>query len=315
MPIYSSLLHLGLAKEVTQGTPVAAASWLPVDANAKPEDVVKWIEDKGLRGAPVEPMAVYQGPMSSTFAADCMFYPDVPPNFLMALLGTDTLVGTVAPYTHTFTLAKVQPPSYTLSFFNGNDERQYPGSMLDELSLKWAIDGALMASTKWVGWPSVTTAATTPTIGTSAPFLGWEASCKIGGAVNANLIGFDWTGKRKGDVQWAAATTQTPKFTYAGPLGVTGKLTFVPEDETEFNYMVNNTQPAVLITLTAPNSGPTLVIQMSKVNFAKTTPSFSKDYVEYDSDIAAYPNATDAGTGAPISPVQFVLTNSQAAAY
>jgi hypothetical protein len=315
MPLQSSLIHLGLAKETTQGTPVAPTVWIPVDNNVKAQDDIKWIEDKGVRGAPVSPVNLYQGPMSSSFQADAMFYPDVTAHWIMALLGMDTVTGSVSPYTHTFTLAQSQPPSYTLSFFNGYNERQYPGSMIEELGLKWAIDGALMASSKWVGWPSVVGTTSTPAFGTVNPFLAWEASLMIGGSVNPRLIGFDWSGKRKGSTQWAANNTQKPAFTFVGPLEVSGKLTFAIQDDTELLYMLNNTQPSVVLTLTAPNSGPTLKIQMSKCAFTKPGPSFSKDFVEYDFDIQALPNTTDAGSGSPISPVQFVLTNAQSTAY
>lgn len=316
MPIYSSLLHLGIAKEVTQGTAVVPTSWTPITNNAKPEDITKWIEDKGIRGAPVSPIATYPGPKSSTFAADGMFYPDVPPNFLVALLGTDTVTGTAVPYTHTVTLAQAQPPSYTLSLFNGYNERQYPGSMLEELGLKWAVDGALEYTTKWVGWPSAVGTTSVPVIGTTPPWLAWQSTMTIGGIANARLIGFDWTAKRKGDVVTPANNSQTPAFTYLGPLAVTGKLTFAIQDDTELTYLLNNTQPAVLITLTQPGTnGPTLRIQMSKCAFTKATPSFTKDWVEYDMEISALPNSSDSGSGSPISPVQFIVTNAQATAY
>lgn len=286
-----------------------------MENNLKDEDVIKWIEDKGLRGAPVSPIAQYQGPISSTVDFGTMFYPDVPPNLLMALLGTDTVTGTTPDFIHTFTLASGQPPSYTLSVYNGFNERQYPGCMLDELQLKWAIDGALMISSKWVGWPSAVGTTSTPVMGTIDPFLGWQAALTIGGTANVHLIGFDLTAKRKGDVQWAANNSQKPAFTYVGPLDVTAKLTFAIIDDTELTQMLTNTQPAVVMTLTAPNAGPSLKIQMSKCAFNKKASSYSKDYVEADYDVQALPSAADAGTGSPISPIQFVLTNSQTATY
>lgn len=316
MPLSSSLIQVGLAKEATQGVPVAASIWIPVESNIKDEDVIKWIEDKGLRGAPVEPIAQYQGPISSTVDFTAMFYPDTVPNLLMALMGSDAVTGTAAPYTHTITLSAIQPPSYTLTVYNGFNQRQYPGCMIDDLQLKWAMEGAMTAAAKWVGWPSdAVSGAPSSAFSSTNPLLGWQASLTIGGAVNGRLLGFDWTGKRKGDIQWAANNTQKPSFTYAGPLGVSGKLTFAIADDTELNYMLANTQPSVVLTLTAPNGGPTLKIQMSKCGFNKKAPSYTKDYIEVDYDIMAMPNTTDAGVGSPISPVQFVVTNSQSAAY
>lgn len=315
MPLNSNLIHVGLAKEQTQGTPVDPTAWFPVENNIKDEDVIKWIEDKGLRGAPVDPIAQYQGPMSSSVDFDAMFYPESLGNALMALMGTDTVTGAAVPYSHAITLAQDQPPSYTLSVYNGFNERQYPGSMIDELQLKYAIDGALTASTKWIGFPSVVGVTSVPSFGMNDPFLGWESALTIAGAADTKLIGFDWTGKRKVIAQWAANNSQKPSFVYSSALGVTGKLTFAVEDDTELTYMLNNTQPAVSIVLTAPNNGPSLTIQMSKCAFTKKAPSYSKEFVEVDYDVTALPNVTDAGTGSPISPVKFILSNSQSTAY
>lgn len=315
MPLYSSKLHLGLAKETTQGTAVAAATWMPVKNNVKAEDVIKWIDDKGLRGAPAMTFGTYQGPMSSEAAVDGdLFWPIACGNLLMAILGQDTVAG-AGPYSHAFTLAAGQPPSYTLALFNGYEERAYPGSMLEELGLKFAVDGGLEWTTKWIGWQSQAATTTTPTIESDAPFLGWEAAITLGGTADVHLTGFDLTLKRKGDLIWAANDSQKPHATFLGPLDVTGKLTFAIDDDTELNEMLNNTQPAAVITLTQPSSGPVLAIQMSKCAFQKLTPSFSKDYVESDYDVTAIANATDAGSGAPASPCKITLTNTQATSY
>jgi hypothetical protein len=315
MPLQSSLIHLGLAKEVTQGTAVVPTVWIPVENNIKDEDVIKWIQDKSLRGAPVANFGEYQGPMSSAVDWDANFYPDTLGHVLMALMGTDTLTGAAAPYSHAFTLAQGQPPSYTQSVYNAFNERQYPGTMLDELQLKWAMGSALVASTKWVGWPSAVGTTSAPTIGTNAPFLPWQTAVTIGGAVNPRVIGFDFTAKRKGDVQFALNNSQKPAFTYVGPIDVSCKATFAIEDDTELTYMLSATQPSLVLALTEPSTNFTLTIQMSKANFQKKTPSYSKDYVEVDYDITAVANATDAGAGSPISPVKFTLVNAQSTAY
>lgn len=315
MPLQSSLLHLGLAKETKQGTAVAPTTWFPVENNIKNEDINHWIEDKGLMGAPVDPIAQYSGPQYSEVDFDAMFYPIGLGNVLMALLGTDTMTGSATPYSHVFSLAQAQPPSYTLSVYNGFNERQYPGSMIDELQLKYATDGALTATTKWVGFPSsVLSTPSTPSLNNVDPFLGWQSSLQIAGAANTQLIGFDLTAKRGAKAQNTSDGKQQPNFVYAGPLSVDGKLTFAIKDDTELQYLLSNTQPTVTLTLTA-SSGDSLAIQMSKCAFSKTTPSYSKEWVEVDYDIKAMPNSTDAGTSGPISPIQFTLQNSQSTAY
>ncbi|WDL97800.1 phage tail tube protein [Alicyclobacillus sp. ALC3] len=315
MPLQSSLVHLGLAKETVQGTPVSPTVWVPVENNIKNEDVIHFIDDKSLMGAPVATIGQYAGPASSTVDWDANFYPEALGHAIMGLLGADAVSGTATPYTHVLTLSEAQPPSYTLSVYNGYNERQYPGSMIDELALKYATDGALVATTKWVGFPSVSGTTSTPVLPTDNPLLGWQASLQIATVANTRLIGFDWTGKRATKPVNTSGGTQAPTFVYAGPLDVTGKLTFAIDNETELDYLLNNTQPAVVLTLQAPNSGPSLAIQMSKCAFTKQATSYSKEWVEVDYDIVSVANSSDAGTGGPISPVKFTLINSQSTAY
>jgi len=315
-PLYSSRLHLGLAKEATQGTPVAAAQWVPVHNNAKIEDETKWIDDKSLRGSPAMTFSTWAGPKSSAGQFDSEAYPIFLGELLMALLGVDTVTGSANPYSHAFTLNAGQPPSYTLSFYNGFNERAYPGSMLEELQLKYAMDGALEFSTKWLGWPSSVVTTTTPAVEGTAPFLAWQAALTLGGTANGHLIGMDLTGKRKAEVLTPANDSQVPGATFVGPLDITGKLTFAIADDTEITEMLNDTQPSVSILFSQGVSpAPTLTLQMSKCAFQKVAESFSKDYVAYDFDVLAVANSTDAGAGAPVSPLKATLVNSQTAGY
>ncbi len=315
-PVYSSRIHLGLAKEATQGTSVAATAWTPVHNNIKIEDETKWIDDKSLRGAPAMTFNTWAGPRSSAGQFDGEAYPLFLGQLLMALLGTDAVSGSANPYTHTFTLDGVQPASYTLSLYNGYNERQYPGSMLEELQLKYAMDGVLEFASKWVGWPSATTAPTNPAVETDAPFLGWQGALTLGGAANAKMIGLDLTAKRKGDILTPANNSQVPGATYVGPLDVSGKITFAIADDTELLDMLNDTQPSVSVLFSQGASpAPQLTLQMTKCAFQKVAQSFSKDYVVYDFDFLAAANTTDAGAGSTLSPLKVILVNSQALSY
>src|SRR5947207_547526 len=60
MPKASHLSRLGVAKEVTPGTPVAATAWIPWKT-LTPKDDVNLIEDTGQRGAPVDVFGLYAG--------------------------------------------------------------------------------------------------------------------------------------------------------------------------------------------------------------------------------------------------------------
>ncbi len=237
--------------------------------------------------------AVYEGLNSATYGWDGDFYPDLCPFLFLMLFGQDTVTGTTN-YTHKFQLAAAQPPGYTLSDFNVINERQFAGAMLEQLDLKFAVDGGLEYSAKTSSKSSVVATTTTPTFGTVLPLLGWQAALTIAGVANTDLIGFDMSIKRKSNIITTAQNTQAPKSIVLGPMSVTGKMTFAVEDDTEIGYYLNNTQPAVVITLTQ-SANVVLTLQMSKCVMKKAAYSRSKDYVELDVNYEAVYNATDGG--------------------
>lgn len=292
MPKLTALTHLGIGKEATWGTAVAPTVWLPVK-NPKPEDVTKFIDDKGFRGTMAELYAKYPGLQNATYGWDGDFYPDVCPHLFMMIFGQDTVTGTTT-YTHKFQLSNVQPAGHTLSDFNGINERQFAGAMLEQLDLKFSVDGGLEYTTKANSKTSAIGTTTTPTYGTVNPLLGWQAALTIDGVSNADLIGFDLSIKRKADIVTTAQDTQAPKTIILGPMGVSGKMTFAVEDDTELNYFLQNTQPATVITLTQ-SANVSLTLQMSKCAMSKAAYSRSKDYVELDVNYEGIYNATDAG--------------------
>ncbi|MDI3341828.1 MAG: phage tail tube protein, partial [Sphaerobacter sp.] len=222
------------------------------------------------------------------------FFPDVPPYLLLGILGKDTVTGT-GPYTHSFALLTTGlPPSFTLSDYNGYEERQFAGMRVEQLDLKYSLDGALEYSAKLLGKKSATATTTTPTFGTVPPFLAWQCAVTIGGVSVPRVAGWDMTLQRKSEVLFAANNSQDPRDIFVGPLQVTGKMTAYFEDNTELTHFLSNDQPAVVITLTQ-DANTQMTITMSKCAFSKAAVNRSKDYVMLDMEFEAVHNPTDNG--------------------
>lgn len=81
---------IGLAKEVTQGTYVTPAFYVPA-TNISAEDVFVPIRDESYRNNDTVLQGLYQGPGDSTFAFDMMGYPDALGHLLRASIGPDTV--------------------------------------------------------------------------------------------------------------------------------------------------------------------------------------------------------------------------------
>lgn len=288
------LTFLGLAKEATWGTAAAPTYFVPFK-DAKPEDVIDAIKDQGIRGALAATYNILQGVKRSAMDISGEVYPDIIGLLLLALLGSDTVTGATAPYTHTFKLARTtQPPSLTHSRFDGTNMRQFAGHVGEELSMKWSKGAAIEFSFKSQGKSSAVAITATPTPTTTIPLLGWEFAVTLASVANLNLTGFDFSLKRKLYVQHAANNSQDPTAIVALGLAATGKATFDKADDTELAAFLNNTQPALVLTGTQPTSAYQLIIQMTKCAFIKD-PVTGKEVVQGDVEFEAVDNTTDAG--------------------
>lgn len=299
------LTWLGLAKETTWGTAVAPTYTIPTK-DVKPEDVDAYVKDQGIRGAMAMTYNVIPGVSQSNFEIDGELFPDSFGLLALAILGSDTVTGAAAPYTHSFKLARTsQPPSLTNTWYDGTNIRQFAGQIAEELQIKWSNGGAVEYSFKSQGKTSATATGITPSPGSTVPFVGWEFTCQLAGANNLNLVGFDISIKRKLYVQHPANNSQNPANIIALGLECTGKATFDKVDDTELSAFLNNTQPSLVLTGTQSGSGDELIIQMTKCAFLKD-PITAKEVVQGDVEFEGVDNTTDGG------PVLISLKNAVA---
>lgn len=316
--------YLGIAKEVTKGTPVAPTDYLPVMANSlKPVDIIDPLYDEGLRGSNVKSYAYVPGRTRSTYDfggsvfADAIGYP------IAGLLGDVATVGASAPFTHTMSLensavaaADAQPLSYTLTDFYAAAVRAYPGCQFTDFTLKFNADGMLEYDTKVTGWVSATAATPTPTFSTVLPTQVWQGALTVGGTTITNSISGEISMKRPVTPVYGIATTQAPFNIFVGPLEVTGKLTFIMENDTELTRYLTNTQPALVLNW-AYGAGATAVqIQatLTKGAYVAAASDRGSDFVQISVDINAQANTTDAGATLGYSPIKWVIKNAKPAA-
>lgn len=288
----SALGHLGLAAETTYGTAVAPTVWIPYDT-LKSEDDIKKINDEARRGVVSKTFGVYNATRQGKVEVDCDVYPETLGYFVKAILGGYAVTGT-GPYTHTFSVANVLPPSYTLSDYDALTERQYAGAVINELSLKFDAEDVLKMSAKFMSKASVIGTVSTPTYTATNPFMGFQATLKIGGTSNVNLVGGEYSIKRDVNLLFTANNTQDVAKFSAGRIDVTGKLTFDVEDETELLNYLNGTQPSLEILFTR-DANTTLDIMMSKVDFTKAVVDRGQEYIRLDAEFRAIYNTTDNG--------------------
>jgi len=311
--------YVGIAKETTKGTAVTTpTAYIPVIANTlKPQDMYTPLYDEGLRGSLVKNYNYIQGRVHSTFDfggavfADTVIYP------LAGVLGEDVVSGS-APYVHTLAVknsataaADAQPSAYTLLDFYGANVRTWTGHQFHDFSLKWNADGLLEYDAKSTGWQSATTTTPTPSFSTVLPTAVWYGTVSVGGTTISNNTDGNIDMKRPVTPIYGISNVQTPYSVFVGALEVTGKATFIMENDTQLTNYLTNTQPALVFNWTNGSGASQTSIQatMTKGAYTLAVIERSKDFVEVVVDFNAQGNLTDAGT-VGYSPIKWVVKNA-----
>jgi hypothetical protein len=313
--------YLGIAKEATRGTAVAPTDFIPVMKDAlKPVDIVDPLYDTGLRGSNVLNYNYIPGRTRSTVDFGGAVFADTVGYAIAGVLGSVATTGASAPFTHTISLfnslasgGDVQPISYTLTDFYAVDVRSYPGCQFSDFSLKFNADGMLEYDTKSTGFQSETVSDPTPTFSTVLPTPVWRGTVFIGGsAVSTAMTGnIDMT--RPATPIYGISNTQDPYQVFLGPLEVTGKITFIMDNDTQLLNFLNNTQPEISLNWQYGAGASAVQIRAVLTKGAYTTGVIERgeDFVQVTVDINAQSNTTDAGSSGGFSPIKWTLQNAK----
>jgi hypothetical protein len=313
--------YLGIAKEATRGTAVAPTDFIPVMKDAlKPVDIVDPLYDTGLRGSNALNYNYIPGRTRSTVDFGGAVFADTVGYAIAGVLGSVATTGASAPFTHTISLfnslasgGDVQPISYTLTDFYAVDVRSYPGCQFSDFSLKFNADGMLEYDAKSTGFLSETVSDPTPTFSTVLPTPVWRGTVSIGGsAVSTAMTGnIDMT--RPATPIYGISNTQDPYQVFLGPLEVTGKITFVMDNDSELLNFLNNSQPALVFNWAYGAGAAAVQIQATLTKGAYTTGVIERgeDFVQVTVDINGQSNTTDAGSSGGFSPIKWVLQNAK----
>lgn len=311
------LSFIGLGKETTWNTPVAAATFYPMLPQSIHKPRYEKIEDDGYRGNASRVQAWYQGVgWSEVDWGDLNFYPDDSGVLLMGLLGVDTLSGG-GPFTHTMTLLNTAfPPSYTAVRFTNlvATAEQVGGVYWTELTFKFIAGnpGKLTVNPKGMGTIQGTVTKPSNTYSAAQIYLGWQGALTLNSVANAKILTGTITLKRPVELLFGAANSQNANGANVDQIDVAGTLEFYPTDMTEMNYYLNNTQPPASFLFTSGTN--TMTLQMTKTAWSDPTVlDAGTPYYRLKSSFTAVANATDAGTGN--APLKAVLVNGRAASY
>lgn len=325
----------GVAKELTTtpGTPVAMTNTMPLATDLKWEDKPVYLADKGLRGVMGndsfnEIEGVYFCDVSAMGGAVFM---DTLGFLLGNILGDVVETGTAAPYAHQFSLLNptssaptAQPTTHTWTHYDGPTPtvggRVIPFFCLSQLVISWEYaTGLLMWSGKGQGWKSVAASAR-PTAAASAiqPKAAWIGQFAVGGPVSGtpavNLEKFTLTINRELEQEFMGNGQQNSLMIARGAVSSTWDATWLAQDYTYYNDMINNTQPQIQGVFSTGSAGTLQALQIDaqQAAFEKATQDGSKKMLRWDTSGKNVFNSTNVGASGGSGPVQLTLKNAVA---
>jgi len=313
--------YLGIAKEVTKGTPVAPTDFIPVLASKmKPVDVIGELYDEGLRGSLIKNYNYIPGRSNSTFDFGGPVFPDTFGYVIGGILGSVTTTGSSAPYTHAMTIknatavgADAQPTSFTLTDFYAANVRAYAGIQISDVSLKFTSDGLLDYDAKGTGWESTSASTPTPSFSAVLPNPTWIGTVSIAGSTISNSVDGNIDMTRPVTPIFGIQNTQNPYSVFLGALETKGKIRFVMENNDELTRYLTDTQPAITFNWSQGTGAAAtqIAFTMTKGAYVAAMIDRSKDYVEIEVDVNAQGNTTDTGSTGGFGNIKWTLQNAK----
>lgn len=208
-----------------------------------------------------------------------------------------------------------QPPSVTITDYDGEEWRQLTASQLDKLTLKGTATDLVDATVSWFANPATTPATPSPSATATQAPPGWSTFIAVGGTPVTHFVDWEWDFGR--GVKPIPALTGTQEYYqyFAGPLTCPLKITVLERaNAPELTDYENGATKSFDFAISDRTSGNVLHIHSSVAKYTSGKLDRSKEWVEVPLEVQPLPSAADATAGG-VSPVLVTLANSQTASY
>jgi hypothetical protein len=309
--------QIGIAKEAVKGTWLTSTAFLHLDSFT-PEDKITELPVTALVGSMVTDLGMVPGVGTANISVGGGVWVDTIGFAISGVLGDEAVTG-VGPYVHTAAVlnsGQGQPTSHSITHnYDATNARGYAGAQWTEVELQYTAEDLLKFTGKITSLLSAHETNPTATYTGVLPVAAWQCACTIGGTSTVVVTEATVTMTRKVTVIKGLDGTQNPSEIFIGPLTVSWKLSGLADAaDTMLGYYLNNTQPAVDLTLTQGASG-ILEVHSTSVAFTAAPFKADKDILEIDVTGTAIANTTDIGVSGGFSPVKVTLTNAVSTTY
>lgn len=309
-PISDFSSFVGIGKETTYGTPVAATIFVPASTIAS-EDVKNYVPVTVYEGSAVNSYGQIPTQGWSTFNYDGPVFMDNVGYAFKSLLGDETTTGS-GPFVHvlsTLNTAPMQPQSYTLVDYNGFEARSFPGCLCSQVEVNYAANALLTYSAQWMGLPSSAVTKPTQSFSAKTAVAAYKGVVTIAGSATAIVESATITFTRTVNPIIAINASTSPVAQFAADVSATGSMTIIYEDDTFLTPMLNGTAQSIEFSVT--NGADILDIKGTSGLFTKAPVTRGGNgWMEVTVDFTLVANSTDAGASGGVSPGKVTVTNT-----
>jgi len=214
-----------------------------------------------------------------------------------------------------------QPPSITLTDFDGEEWRQITGAKIDELAIKGNGTSLVDYTCTWMGNPAIAESVDPGQFSAGYPWTSsytgvqtpapWTYYSLIGGTYTPTITDWEFNFKRN-TKPIPALTGQQQYFTYfSNVLTAAGKFTFVEQaNSPELNNFLDAIRQSFDFTIFDQKTGSVMNIHASNGQFKTGEIDRSKEYVTVPVEFELLPSAQDSLAGAGgVSPCIITVAN------
>lgn len=286
------LVNVGLAKEATRGTPVAAAHWLPKTAVGFFDRTSKFQSNLNY-GKIGDANQAYKAMEWAEGSIETELNDRAFGLILLAAFGTLVTTGpSDSAYTHTFTLQNDnQHDSLTITMADPDRTDQFALAMLDSLEINIVPDEPVMVTAVFKAKSGRQVAAASPSYVAFNKFLGRHVGVKIATLVGGLAAASNISVKsmkiniNKNTITNNVLGTVQPDDILNQKFEITGEMELDLEDQTYRQLMNDGSYRAMRIAMTnsdvliGATSRPAFTIDLARVHFEAWEPTRANDEI------------------------------------
>lgn len=310
----------GLGKETSNGTAVTPTRFFPFTAFPV-QDSPNLLIDDAVRGSMGMEYGATPGPRIGSVGITTYAYVDVLGDLLYNMLGGYAVGAAVSGvYPHSFSLLNSgdgQPPAHTIVDNNGLtptvNARAYAYACCSELTFAGNATGLVTADSKWTSYASAPAAAAPVNAVTTEQVIpAWRSTVTVGGTAAPNVREWSVTISRDLEVVDAADGTPDPLAIVRKGMTVSGKITYVAQNENPLTAFMGGTTQPIVINIDSGGVGAAvrnLTLTMTKAVYddgqlQRDTP------LGWEMSFKGLMNTTDVGASGGFGPIAAVLKNT-----